>query len=890
MSLQQEVLVCRPLGATPMKNPFKTLGRSQRNSRMFGAKSPSRDNAPPQRLDWQRLSLLVFTIAVLSLLMSVHLMPDRIALRLGEVSEREVSAPRNAYYISSERTAQAQQAAKHAVHLVYDTEDGAAYAAGKTVQEFFDRIEAGRARLTRRPGIRPPNTAQVSDDLLPQFGSLYTRDQLRLLLASSPSVFEKIHSTAIRLTTEGEQREIRDYSDIDRRADDLQHVGDDVSDAAREALSSPDYAEIVHALARQSLRPNRLFNRRKTQIAQEAGIHSVTPISRNIVRGEKIIGVGERVTQEHLDKFTALGMVNPHMEPTTGAAICLLSAAMVLLVVYAIKRTLPQLYEDRRRLSLLAAIVLLSILGLKLGGTLLSGSFSAGQVGYLGLMSVAAAGMLVSVLLDMHLAVLVVALLAVQSGLIMNHEIRFTVMTLLSSLVGIVSVGNVRRKTNLPAATAALAAANLGLVWLLGLMLRDPLPELWSGSGWAVGSAVFAAFLYWFGLLVLERPFGILTHTALLELSAFERPLLRDLCTVAPGTYAHSIMVGTLAEAGAQAIGADGLLCRVGGYYHDIGKMKMPDFFVENQRRGDNVHGRLSASLSALIITAHVRDGVQMAQEHRLPAEIRDIVAQHHGTTLISYFYHQALMDCGAEPPPGLEERFRYPGPKPQSREAAIVMMADSVEAATRSLEKPSRERLEAEVIRIIQGKIEDSQLDECDLTFRDIKGISGAFLHVLSAMMHARIVYPSALPQNATGRPMEVRRSDLTPEPPLLSLPFNSTAIQPLANELAFVGGDNGGQGGADRGEDLFIAMNDRTMQGLGGSPLETLGAGDDTLRQSGEMDGLTAGEPEVLYGRLTAERHTPPNTDRKPAEGGTASPARGGSSSRRGKRSADG
>jgi putative nucleotidyltransferase with HDIG domain len=838
-----------------------------------------------------RIGLLIFTIAVLSVLMSVHLVPDRIDLHPGEISDREVTAPRNAYYVSTERTNQAQLAARLATRLAYDTDEGASYGAGKTVQEFFDRIESERMRLQRhvgaRPGgIKPITLAQLSEELQPQFASFYTKEQLRLLLSASPALFDKMHETASRLIAEAEEREIRDYSEAGRRADDLQHVADDVSDAARDSLSSPEYAAIVHSLARQSLRPNRLFSRRKTLAAQDAAARAVPPVSRNIVRGEKIVGVGERVTPEHQDKFLALGLLNPHMEPTTGAAICVLSAAMVLLVVYAIRRTLPRLYVDRRRLALLAVIVLLSILGLKVGGTMLGVSFSAGQVGYLGLMSVAAAGMLVSVLLDMHLAVLVVALLAVQSGLIMNHEIRFTVMTLLSSLVGIMSVGNVRRKTNLPATTAALAGTNLCLVWLLGLLLKDPLPELWSGSAWAVGSAVFAAFLYWFGLLVLERPFGILTHTALLELSAFDRPLLKDLCTVAPGTYAHSIMVGTLAEAGAQAVGADALLCRVAGYYHDIGKMKMPDFFVENQRRGDNVHGRLSASLSALIITAHVRDGVQMAQEQRLPAEIRDIVAQHHGTTLISYFYHQALADCGGETPIGLEERFRYPGPKPQTREAAVVMMADSVEAATRSLEKPSRERLEAEVARIIQGKIEDHQLDECDLTFRDIKCIGDAFLHVLAAMNHGRIAYPALPPKNATGHPMEVRRPDLNPEAPQLMLPSLPVALQPIANELAQAGGDNGGQGGAEASDTPQPTY--RVVRSVGlpyeETPSEEIGASEPGVKNERSLP-----EPEIPYGRLVTERHPAPNADGQSAESSPTPVTGRGTAPRRGKRPID-
>jgi putative nucleotidyltransferase with HDIG domain len=263
-----------------------------------------------------------------------------------------------------------------------------------------------------------------------------------------------------------------------------------------------------------------------------------------------------------------------------------------------------------------------------------------------------------------------------------------------------------------------------------------------------------------------------------------DRPLLQQLCAVAPGTYAHSIMVGTLAEAGAQAIGADALLCKVGGYYHDIGKMKRPEFFVENQRNG-NVHGRLSPSLSAIFITAHVRDGLEMAKEYKLPMEIRDIIASHHGTTLIGYFYHQALTDCGGsdEAPPGLEERFRYPGPKPGSREAAIVMLADSVEAATRCLERPKKERLEAEIARLVSGKIEDGQFDECSITFKDIKGISDAFVHVLEAMMHGRVSYPKLAVEDDDAAPADTVA--IGGSLPLAALPASVRAHSPENGEL---------------------------------------------------------------------------------------------------------
>ncbi|HLJ53785.1 MAG TPA: HDIG domain-containing protein [Chthonomonadaceae bacterium] len=746
--------------------------------RSSGAAGADKSPPAPPLLNWPQFWLTAFTIVILSALMSVNLIPDRVALRLGEVSHREIRANRTVSYFNAVKTEQNRQAAMLNTYPVYDRDERAAASAERIARELFDRIASERSSIGRREPARTAAIDKAIGRLQLSYGAI-SRAQLQTLLTSSPALLQKTRDIALSRIRMAMSMDIHDRYDQGRPSRDLIHAEEDVNEAARGSLS-PENAAIVAEVARLALRPNLLYNARKTEAARDIAARSVPPVYEEISPGEKIIGAGDTVTQEHLDKFTALGLLDPHISLIAGGGVCMLAAAMVLLVVYFIGRTLPALFHDTRRLALLSVIVFISVFGLKVGGTLFGLSFSLFQVGFMGMMTVVAAGMLVSVLLDMQLAVLVVALLAVQSGLIMNHEIRFTVMTLMSSLVGIFTVGHVRAKSNLPFITAVLAITNLVVVWLTGMIQRDTLHELLTGSAWAVGSAAFATFLYWFGILALERPFGILTHTALLELSAADRPLLRELCTVAPGTYAHSMMVGSLAEAGAQAIGADALLCRVGGYYHDIGKMRRPDFFIENQRDG-NVHGRLSPSLSALIITAHVRDGVEIALQHRLPKEIRDIIAEHHGTTLIRYFYHQALTDCGGtdEAPPGLEERFRYPGPKPQARESAVVMLADSVEAAARCLHQPSRDSLGRLISGIIRDKMEDGQFDECRLTFREVKLITDAFLHVLTAMMHARIDYPKEFPKNASGMPMELVRADLKPE-----TQGSSPQPQPMARE----------------------------------------------------------------------------------------------------------
>lgn len=710
------------------------------------------------RVDKLKVALMLLTVAALSVMMSVRLRPDRVALHTGDISPREVRAGRSVFYVDTAKTEQLRTAAREAVPAFYDVDDEAVVKAERMVSQLFDQMRAERTPPPTHQPLKPKQLRRAIADS--QFASLLPRPALSHLLTIPPAVFQKLADTTLGLVKDAMQREIRNSPD------DLPHARQDLYAQINSALPDRKDAAIARMVGEQALRPTRVFDERKTIAARDAAAHAVTPTVERLLLGEKIVSAGEVVTPEALDKLRALGLVDPRQELTTNLAIGLLAVVMVFLVVFYIKHSLPPLYNDNRKLTLLAVIVLLSVLGLKIGAILFGLSAPGAQLGYVGMMSVAAAGMLVSVMLDTPLAFLIVALLSVQSGILMNHEIRFTVLTLLSSLMGIACVPGCRRTNHLPATAVWLAVGNVGMVCLLGLLFSDTRTELLLASVWAIATAGLTLFLYWFGLLVLEKPFGILTHTALLELSAFDRPLLQQLCAVAPGTYAHSMMVGTLAEAAAQAIGADALLCRVAGYYHDIGKINRPDFFVENQRQ-ENVHGRLSPSLSALIIIAHVRDGIEMAKEHRLPVEIRDIIAQHHGTTLISYFYHQALTDNGGVEcsPVGLEARFRYPGPKPVTSEAAIVMLADAVEAAARCLDKPDAESLQGLINSIVRGKIEDGQLDACPLTFYDVKQISDAFLHVLKAMNHGRIKYPKEPPRTGSGQPMEVVRADLRPE-----------------------------------------------------------------------------------------------------------------------------
>lgn len=678
------------------------------------------------RWDWQRLGIAVVTIAVLCLVFSGRFIPDKVTLQVGDISPREVRAHRTVRYVDLEETRRLGEMAAKQVNLLYEQLPFARVDAVRSVKDAFETI--ARART-----MRSPESARWLTEQLP-----YLPADLALAALQLPvSDLQKARELAIALVDEAMQREIR------ADTDDLAERKRAVQTACVQQLGRGSLGRLTAAICVNALRPNRVPDIARTEALRERERRQVRPVYRTLVAGDVVIRRGERVTEQHIEMFTALGMRNPRLHWASVVAILILATMLVVLAALHIAHYHPRVYQQPRQMWLISVVVAVSALGVKLGSSLLGLPLSGVQLGYLTVMSTMMAGMLLAVLVSPHLATLLVGMLAIQSALLMNGEMRFAAISLMSSLVGIYSVRRLHDRYDLLRAGLWIGATSLMLTWVLGWMSQETVTEMSVGSAWAILMSMLAVGGFAIFVAVLERPFGAVTHLRLLELSSPEHPLLKELMLRAPGTYAHSIMVSHLADAAAKAIGADSLLARVGCYYHDVGKMRRPEFFIENQRM-ENVHERLNPSLSALIIAAHVKDGLELADQYRLPRPIRDIIAQHHGTSLISFFYQQALAGCEMRTPV-LEQQFRYSGPKPQSKEAGIVMLADAVEAASRSLSRPTPARIESLVSHIIQEKIADGQLDECSLTFSEVHKIQEAFCRLLVAMLHSRVEYPSS-------------------------------------------------------------------------------------------------------------------------------------------------
>jgi putative nucleotidyltransferase with HDIG domain len=310
---------------------------------------------------------------------------------------------------------------------------------------------------------------------------------------------------------------------------------------------------------------------------------------------------------------------------------------------------------------------------------------------------------------------------------------------------GVLLLGEVRTRTKPIQVGAAAALGYFVLTWATGLWQEQPVSLIASDSAWRAGWGLMAGFFLGGLLPFVENAFGIVTGISLLELGDITHPLLQELVRRAPGTHNHSVTVGTIAEAAAERIGANALLVRIGAYFHDIGKMLKPHYFVENQAGAANRHANLAPAMSTLIIIGHVKDGVDLGRQHHLPEPILDLIEQHHGTTLVEYFYREATRRCDGDPNAGTvqESAFRYPGPKPQTKEAGILMVSDAVESASRTLSEPTPSRIEGLVASLVEKRLDDGQFDECGLTLREIAEIRDSLIKSLIGIYHGRVKYP---------------------------------------------------------------------------------------------------------------------------------------------------
>ncbi|MBS1348455.1 MAG: HDIG domain-containing protein [Firmicutes bacterium] len=479
-----------------------------------------------------------------------------------------------------------------------------------------------------------------------------------------------------------------------------------------------------------------------------------------MLKGEKLVSKGQVVTAEQVEALQALRLQSDSRILTPHIGLFILVILCYLILYFYLKFYEKTIFNRKPAILLLGVVMVVILLICKLI-SLISFNMDAeltAQIGYL--LPVTAASMVLTVLLDREVAAMCTVVLAVFIGIMMDGSMAFPLMALAGGLTGIITASRLNQRSQFVGASAYITLANLLVVGAWGLIWHQSYSAIGIGMLFGLINGLLSAILAMGILPYLESAFGITTVIRLLELSNSNHPLLKRLMMEAPGTYNHSILVGNLAEAAADAIGANTLLVRVASYYHDIGKLKRPHFYIENQRPGENPHDKLQPGLSAMIITSHTTDGSKMLREEHFPEEIIDIVEQHHGNSVLKYFYNKAK-EQALDPDEVKVADYRYKGRRPQTKEAALVMLADSVQAAAQAINSQDGEQVKDKVFKVINAKMQEGQLADCPLTFKDLEVISQSFLMVLSGMNHQRINYPDNATEALIGEAANDNKTD---------------------------------------------------------------------------------------------------------------------------------
>ncbi|MGH2427644.1 MAG: HD family phosphohydrolase [Candidatus Limnocylindria bacterium] len=679
----------------------------------------------PGRAALGRAALVALLVGLaLAAILNIDIAPGQVDLRVGQVVSQDISAPRSVSFVSESETEAAREAAALEVLPQYEE-----IAPRADIREdrlrAYDR-DARRVTLVldRRDAesLSPEETsAQLVDAV-----TLLTAEQRQLLGGMPVQRWEQLVAPAGRSVLDtaltGAVRE-----------DELDLVAEQIRGQVTADLE-PVERELAGDLAVANLEPNLAVSEERTEAERRAAREAIPPVQEEVEAGEAIVREGDRITALDLEKLDALGLTRPRAAIGTIAGNALLAVLIAVLLVGFLWRFQPAIWYRNRSLLLFCLALVASAIAIKI---------SADRTLWAFVVPTAATVLLIGILLGGSAGAAMAVALAVLAGVVNQDALEPAVYTLAGGFVSLLTIVRAERLNTFLRVGLMLALTNVAVVIAFSLLDQPDAAAIVQLSGAGIANAALAVLLAVGSFAVLGNVFGIMTVFQLLELANPSNRLLRRLLLETPGTYHHSVMVGNLAERAAETIGADPLLARVGAYYHDIGKMKNPLAFIENQAGAHNIHDDLSAETSARIIAGHIRDGIDLGYEHGLPVQIIAFIPQHHGTSTMSYFYDKAVREVGGSEELVSAKAFRYPGPKPQSREAAILMLSDGVEASVRSLDEKDEASIRAMVDRIVDGRVEDGQLDDAELTLKNIAQVKHAFVQQLLGMYHSRIKYP---------------------------------------------------------------------------------------------------------------------------------------------------
>ncbi len=688
--------------------PFKKEGRLRKNRKL-----------------WLNLWLFLFFIGLVGVFV-IHFMSEEYSLQVDTVSPNTIKATRTITFEDEKQTEEMKQQAAEGVGEVYVLDTAA-------LLEMEEEI--GNVFLDFKSILRRSSNTDKLNILKSQYG--LSDMTANVLLYMESDTIGALQSETLNLLRTNWRNGVRDVE--------VEEKTEKIFNQIELLNYNAPYRELIKAVFNEiELRGNYNYDKRATQMAMEEAVESVAPVMVTIRKGQKIIDEGEVVTEEQLEILRVLGLQREVSPLTAMAGIIIFLVLIIILTYLFVRQYRRELFEKGNNLILFSLLLFIVTLMIKLVSSVEISSQSdiAGLIGYL--VPVATGSMLIAILLDTKLAIFMTIIFSFFLGIFCDNQLPYAINAFAGGVVGVYSVSRFSQRMDWAKAGLFIACANIGCILAFALINSSPWNITMYGLLLGTINGFFAAIMAYGSLPFLESGFKVTTSVRLLELSNPNQPLLKRLLLEAPGTYHHSVLVGNLGEAAADAVGADSLLVRVGAYYHDIGKLKRPYFFIENQLGEENPHNRLTPQLSTLIITSHIKDGLELAKEHGIPPIVADMIEQHHGTSLVTYFYHKAVEMGNADSIK--EEEYRYNAQKPQTKEAAILMLADNVEAAVRSMPNVTTEKIEVLVRKIINEKLQDGQLNESELKFKDLEKIAETFTRILNGIFHTRIEYPEGV------------------------------------------------------------------------------------------------------------------------------------------------
>ena len=685
----------------------------------------------------------------------------------GDVASRDVKAPKDLLIPDLPLTEKKKVEAEEAVLPLYDYD-------AKTGAVIADQLIQGLQLIQKARSEALP-AGQLVEDLENVLGVGLDAEDIPLLAALLEGHDDSIDLTLLRNAVlsaldsiivgnlqlfQGERKRGIVIRDLDSRRestpvdlDGVIGVGD-VQNRLKEQLKGlPDlnkaHSKVIFSLTVKLLKPNLTFNKNETEARKQQAREDIKPVLFQVKKGEMIVREGERVSLDQIKKLRAMREIGSNYS-TLGTGLGLFLSILVLLfTTHRFAKTDIRKYRPNNRdlLFLMLNLIGLFIL-IKLGifiSTALESAFPyVESTSYYYVFPFAAGAMLARIVLNSEVAFVFAILSSLLIGVLFGNSLIISIFALTGSVTAAHWVRHCKQRTTLYRAGFRLSLVNM--LTILGLYLMSGRAfdiQLLYKLGFGLAGGILCALIVTGTIPMVEYLFKYTTDIKLLELANLNTPVLRELMVQAPGTYHHSVIVGNLVESAAETINANPLLARVAAYYHDIGKIRKPLYFIENLHGQENKHDKLAPSMSSLILMSHVKDAVELARENNLGEPLIDIIRQHHGTALMKFFYDKAKSkaDPGVQQ---IDERdYRYPGPKPQTREAALIMLADAVEAASRTLSDPTPARIQGLVQKIVNNIFIDGQLDECELTLKDLHRIAKSFNRILAGIFHHRIDYP---------------------------------------------------------------------------------------------------------------------------------------------------